>query len=52
MQWTDGMLYPVLHRLEKQHFIKSGSWGSCTPRVFGMRIWSHGEQSGGCEYAR
>ena len=23
MQWTDGMLYPVLHRLEKQHFIKS-----------------------------
>ncbi len=23
MQWTDGMLYPVLHRLEKQHYIKS-----------------------------
>lgn len=21
--WTDGMLYPVLHRLEKQQFIKS-----------------------------
>ena len=23
MRWTDGMLYPVLHRLEKQHFIES-----------------------------
>ena len=23
MQWTDGMLYPVLHRLEKQHYIES-----------------------------
>lgn len=23
MQWTDGMLYPVLHRLEKQQFIQS-----------------------------
>ncbi len=23
MQWTDGMLYPVLHRLEKQNCIKS-----------------------------
>ena len=23
MQWTDGMLYPVLHRLEKQGLIKS-----------------------------
>jgi len=23
MQWTDGMLYPVLHRLEKQQFVKS-----------------------------
>lgn len=23
MQWTDGMLYPVLHRLERQHYIKS-----------------------------
>ncbi|PCJ51289.1 MAG: PadR family transcriptional regulator [Planctomycetota bacterium] len=26
MQWTDGMLYPVLHRLEKQGLIKS-KWG-------------------------
>lgn len=26
LQWTDGMLYPVLHRLERQGFIK-GSWG-------------------------
>ena len=23
MDWTDGMLYPVLHRLEKQGFIES-----------------------------
>ena len=23
MQWTDGMLYPVLHRLEKQKLIES-----------------------------
>jgi PadR family transcriptional regulator PadR len=23
MRWTDGMLYPVLHRLEKQGFIES-----------------------------
>ena len=26
MQWTDGMLYPVLHRLEKQELIQS-RWG-------------------------
>lgn len=26
MQWSEGMLYPVLHRLEKQEFIKS-YWG-------------------------
>jgi PadR family transcriptional regulator PadR len=25
MQWTDGMLYPVLHRLERQGFVRS-SW--------------------------
>ena len=23
MQWTDGMLYPVLHRLEKQDLVES-----------------------------
>ena len=27
MEWTDGMLYPVLHRLEDQGFIQS-YWGS------------------------
>ena len=27
LQWTDGMLYPVLHRLESQGHIK-GKWGS------------------------
>lgn len=26
LQWTDGMLYPVLHRLERQGHIK-GHWG-------------------------
>ena len=27
LQWTDGMLYPVLHRLERQGKIE-GRWGS------------------------
>ena len=27
LEWTDGMLYPVLHRLERQAFIE-GSWGT------------------------
>jgi len=27
LQWTDGMLYPVLHRLEKNGHIE-GQWGS------------------------
>jgi DNA-binding PadR family transcriptional regulator len=26
LNWTDGMLYPVLHRLERQGFIKA-NWG-------------------------
>src|SRR5690606_3263297 len=26
LQWTDGMLYPVLHRLERQDFI-AAKWG-------------------------
>ncbi len=26
MQWADGMLYPILHRLEKQKLIES-YWG-------------------------
>ena len=26
LQWTDGMLYPVLHRLERNGFVKS-VWG-------------------------
>lgn len=26
LQWTDGMLYPVLHRLERNGYIKA-SWG-------------------------
>lgn len=27
MQWTDGMLYPLLHRLERLGYVKS-SWGT------------------------
>ena len=27
MEWTDGMLYPVLHRLEQLGYIKA-SWGA------------------------
>ncbi|MEV0358401.1 helix-turn-helix transcriptional regulator [Nocardia sp. NPDC050697] len=27
MQWTDGMLYPLLHRLERAGYV-SASWGS------------------------
>jgi len=26
LQWTDGMLYPVLHRLERNRFVKA-IWG-------------------------
>jgi PadR family transcriptional regulator, regulatory protein PadR len=26
LQWTDGMLYPVLHRLERQGFV-AAKWG-------------------------
>ena len=26
LQWTDGMLYPVLHRLERNGYVQS-SWG-------------------------
>jgi PadR family transcriptional regulator PadR len=26
LEWTDGMLYPVLHRLERDAFVQS-SWG-------------------------
>jgi len=27
LQWTEGMLYPLLHRLERQGFIE-GRWGT------------------------
>jgi PadR family transcriptional regulator PadR len=27
LEWTDGMLYPVLHRLERQAYIE-GRWGA------------------------
>lgn len=27
LQWTDGMLYPLLHRLERHGYVKAG-WGT------------------------
>ena len=30
LQWTDGMLYPVLHRMEHRGLIKS-RWGKARP---------------------
>ncbi len=33
LQWTDGMLYPVLHRLERLGYIKATQKGSETGRV-------------------
>ena len=27
LQWTDGMLYPVLHRLERQGYVEA-TWGA------------------------
>lgn len=33
MQWTDGMLYPVLHRLEKQKLITSETRKAETGRM-------------------
>jgi len=45
MDWTDGMLYPVLHRLEKAGFIKA-RWGkseSGRKRKY-YRITAKGEQ--------
>ncbi len=32
MEWTDGMLYPVLHRLEKQRLVESYTGTSETGR--------------------
>jgi PadR family transcriptional regulator PadR len=33
MQWTDGMLYPVLHRLEKQRLVQSYAQPTGTGRM-------------------
>lgn len=27
LEWTDGMLYPLLHRLERQEYVR-GDWGT------------------------
>jgi DNA-binding PadR family transcriptional regulator len=31
LQWTDGMLYPVLHRLERQRLV-AAKWGTANSR--------------------
>lgn len=36
LQWTDGMLYPVLHRLEREGLIKS-RWGTADESSGGGR---------------
>ena len=45
MQWTDGMLYPVLHRLERQELVstKWGTSGSGRKRKY-YRITKAGRQ--------
>lgn len=46
LQWSDGMLYPVLHRLEKEELIKS-EWimsGGSRPRKY-YSITELGKQS-------
>jgi PadR family transcriptional regulator PadR len=43
MKWTDGMLYPILHRLEKQGLIKSETRTSETGR---KRKYYYIKQSG------
>jgi PadR family transcriptional regulator, regulatory protein PadR len=54
LQWTEGMLYPLLHRLERQGYIE-GRWGSAeTGRkrkyyritTSGRRIWRTSNDSG------
>ena len=45
LQWTDGMLYPVLHRLERNGLVKGG-WGrseSGRRRKY-YRLTSRGEE--------
>ena len=44
MEWTDGMLYPVLHRLERQGYVKA-RWEKAETgrRRKYYRLTSHGE---------
>ena len=45
LQWTDGMLYPVLHRLERNGLVKA-SWGQAESgrRRKYYRITEHGSK--------
>src|SRR5680860_750493 len=46
LQWTDGMLYPVLHRLERNGLVKA-SWGRSESGRRGRRLWGAGAWGGG-----
>jgi len=48
LEWTDGMLYPVLHRLERNGFIKS-RWG--TSETGRQRKYYHITKQGMAELA-
>jgi len=48
LQWTDGMLYPVLHRLERQGYIK-GKWG--TSEMVSKRKYYHLTKRGQAQLA-
>lgn len=41
LEWTDGMLYPVLHRLEEQGLIES-RWGAIHSTL--QTIWNELEE--------
>ena len=45
LQWTDGMLYPVLHRLERQGFVEA-DWGKSKTgrRRKYYRLTEHGQR--------
>ena len=50
LQWTDGMLYPVLHRLERNGLVKAG-WGrseSGRRRKY-YRLTDSGEEELACQ---
>src|SRR5881397_2007526 len=53
LQWTDGMLYPVLHRLERQGFV-AAKWAASTswPSGSSGRPWMAPFGEFGCRHAQ